>query len=177
MNSYELLILFLVVVVIFYIIKKVPYYYMLSLIALWFSILWICFDNMGMWKKKKRIRKVIIPTNTERNQDIIKKIEEEDENQEIKDKIEEAFTNIKLNNKPAEYSENNYKENVFDDIGSMGDNLLAHKMKQISNKNREAMDNFSRMQKKYSNLGLFYEELTDAANSRWWDNDALDDEF
>ena len=72
---------------------------------------------------------------------------------------------------PLTYSEDNYKYNLFDEIGCHGDNMIAHKMKQISNKNREAMDNFSRTYTKYSNINYFEQELNDAAASRWWDND------
>ena len=75
------------------------------------------------------------------------------------------------------YSEENYKYNLFDEIGCDGDNMIAHKMKQISNKNREAMDNFSRTFTKYSNLNYFDRELKDAAASRWWDNQDLESEF
>jgi hypothetical protein len=79
--------------------------------------------------------------------------------------------------KHLKYSEDNYKYNIFDDIGSLGDNMLAHKQKQRSNMNRVAMDNFSRMQTKNSNLNYFEQELKDAAGSRWWDNEELEDEF
>jgi hypothetical protein len=71
------------------------------------------------------------------------------------------------------YSEENYKYNLFDELGSLGDNKLAHKMKQISNKNREAIDNFSRTFRKDSNINYFSQELKDAsASNGWWDDDA-----
>jgi hypothetical protein len=74
---------------------------------------------------------------------------------------------------PTVYSEENYKYNLFDELGCLGDNLLAHKMKQMSNKNREAMDNFSRTYTKYANINYFEQELKDsAASCGWWDDDA-----
>ena len=75
-----------------------------------------------------------------------------------------------------EYSENNYKKNLFDEIGSLGDNRIAHLMKHISNKNRVAIDNMSR-QNKYTNINYFAEELKDHANSVWWDDETLEKEF
>lgn len=79
---------------------------------------------------------------------------------------------------PLTYSEDNYKYNLFDEIGCLGDNMIAHKMKQVSNRNREAMDNFSRTYTKYSNINYFEQELKDAANSHgWWENDELEKEF
>lgn len=74
---------------------------------------------------------------------------------------------------PLTYSEENYKYNMFDELGSRGDNKLAHKMKQISNKNREAMDNFSRTYSKYANINYLEQELNDASAAYgWWDDDA-----
>ena len=105
--------------------------------------------------------------------------------QEIKETLDKTMESVRLNNQatadkrpmPLVYSEENYKYNLFDEIGSLGDNLLAHKMKQISNKNREAIDNFSRTYSKYSNINYFEQELNDAANSRWWDNPELEKHF
>jgi hypothetical protein len=75
-----------------------------------------------------------------------------------------------------EYSENNYKKNLFDEIGSLGDNKIAHLMKHVSNKNRVAIDNMSR-QNKYTNIKYFEQELKDHANSVWWDDETLEKEF
>ena len=77
---------------------------------------------------------------------------------------------------PLEYSENNYKYNLFDEIGSLGDNKIAHLMKHVSNKNRVAIDNMAR-QNKYTNINYFAEELNDHANSVWWDDETLEKEF
>jgi hypothetical protein len=79
--------------------------------------------------------------------------------------------------KPLEYSENNYLKNIFDEIGSLGDNEIAHRMKYMSNMNRVAMDNQAR-QDKYTNLNYLKQELDDHANSVWWDDDvALEQKF
>jgi TATA-binding protein-associated factor Taf7 len=81
--------------------------------------------------------------------------------------------NSQSDKQPLVYSEENYKYNLFDELGSLGDNKLAHKMKQMSNKNREAMDNFSRTYTKYANINYFEQELKDsAASCGWWDDDA-----
>lgn len=79
--------------------------------------------------------------------------------------------------KPLEYSENNYKKNIFDEIGSLGDNKLAHRMKYLSNMNRVAIDNNARTDK-YTNINYIAQELDDHANSVWWDDDvALEPKF
>ena len=78
--------------------------------------------------------------------------------------------------KQLEYSENNYKKNLFDEIGSLGDNNIAHLMKNMSNKNRVAIDNMAR-QNKYTNIHYFNQELKDHANSVWWDDESLESEF
>jgi len=85
-------------------------------------------------------------------------------------------TSMKRHHKPV-YSEENYKYNIFDEIGCSGDNKLAHKMKQTSNLNREAMDNFSRMNTKYSNINYFEQELKEHAARIWWDDETLEQEF
>jgi hypothetical protein len=92
------------------------------------------------------------------------------------DETHESFSNVnppdKHTHKNLIYSEENYKYNLFDELGSLGDNKLAHKMKQMSNKNREAMDNFSRTYRKNSNINYFAQELKDAsASNGWWDDD------
>jgi hypothetical protein len=61
-------------------------------------------------------------------------------------------------------------------LGSKGDTEIAERMKYMSNMNRVAMDNQARVNK-YTNIGYFKEELDDHANSRWWDDETLEDEF
>ena len=75
------------------------------------------------------------------------------------------------------YSENNYKYNLYDELGSLADNKLAHLQKKIGNRNREAMDRMARTDK-YTNIGYLTAELNAHANSRWWDDDVeLEKEF
>lgn len=137
-------------------------------------------------KKLTDIKKKVQTKKANKLENKLENINKDDiENSQIKEKIADAIKNTK--NKPIPvavprpmpltYSEENYKYNLFDEIGCLGDNLLAHKMKQVSNKNREAMDNFSRTYSKYSNINYFEQELNDAANSRWWDNDELEKKF
>lgn len=79
--------------------------------------------------------------------------------------------------RPLAYSENNYKKNIYDEIGSIGDNKLSRRMKYMSNMNRVAMDNQARVNK-YTNIAYFEEELNDHENSVWWeDNEALENSF
>jgi hypothetical protein len=61
-------------------------------------------------------------------------------------------------------------------LGCPGDNALAKKMKHMSMKNKAAIDARSRMTK-YSFMHLFDEELNDHSNSRWWDNQDLEQYF
>ena len=77
---------------------------------------------------------------------------------------------------PMEYSENNYKYNMLDNLGSLGDNIIARHMKHVSNKNREAIDNFAR-QNKNTNINYLKGELDEHANVAWWDDDDLEQEF
>jgi hypothetical protein len=71
---------------------------------------------------------------------------------------------------PLEYSENNYKHNLFNELGSLGDNGLAQLQKFRGNLNRVAIDNFAR-QDKYTNINYMTQDLNEYANSRWWDDD------
>ena len=134
-------------------------------------------------KKESMGNKKDINKNINMNIDMNRNIDTE---KKIKEAVESAFKESNVN-KPAPqrqqpcsmtYSEDNYKYNLFDEIGCLGDNKLAHKMKQVSNKNREAMDNFSRTYTKYSNINYLEQELKDAAASQgWWDNEELEKEF
>lgn len=114
------------------------------------------------------------------------------DNEKIKEEIDKTMKKIK--DGPSEkdpkiepvvptppkqltYSEDNYKYNIFDDLSCEGDAKIAHQMKHMSNKNRQAMDNFSRTYSKYSNINYFEQELKDAEASRWWDNQDLENSF
>lgn len=111
-------------------------------------------------KAKESIKELVIPKNIK-----------------SEDKIKTEYSdNIRIIPKQLEYSENNYKKNLFDEIGSLGDNNIAHLMKHVSNKNRVAIDNMSR-QNKYTNMHYFEQELKDHANSVWWDDESLESDF
>jgi hypothetical protein len=246
MNSLEILLMLVFVVTLYMVIvNKLPSELIAGGTALWFTVLWIGFDNMKMWnipnttvvvdycsdtlencgiikpksEKRKKIEKKVIfdkmtkavnggsdtktqetsgsdnndsdadsdvdDSGAENNNDNI------DMDKQIKEKMDKTMKKTKDDSKKEtnpkhlviqqpkqlKYSEDNYKYNLFDEIGCDGDNMIAHKMKQMSNKNREAMDNFSRTFTKYSNVNYFDQELKDAEASRWWDNQDLEGEF
>lgn len=209
MNSFEILITLLFIVIIYAaIFKKMTSEMIIGGSALWFVILWIGFDNMGMWsnsplthifekcgfkstnQKRKRLnqnkssyidykKEMMADENLKNKLNATMQEVKSETKSEPKINAESETTPIKSTVifKPIEYSEENYKYNLFDEIGCLGDNMLAHKMKHISNKNREAMDNFSRTYSKYSNINYFEQELKDAAASRWWDNEDLENDF
>jgi len=205
MNSLELFLLLLFIIIIYLVVvNKLPSDMLLGAIALWFTIMWIGFDNSGSWgsfdllkslglkqpnrrhmiKKNKLYRTHIpqqdIPTRqpspsepqsmTPKNNKVPEK-----KQHTIPSQISDA--EFKKQMQPLVYSEENYKYNMYDELGSLGDNALAHKMKQTSNLNRQAMDNFSRMQTKHSAINYFAQELKESANMPWWDNEELEDEF
>lgn len=206
MKSFELLLTFLFMIIIYMVVVNgIPSEFVVGAASLWFVILWVGFDNLKMCetsitngvfglKNSRKCREIKnkIKKEKDKNQDIVKESEKkkemEQETKKITERIEKANAESKQEIKKVEhpppkkhtklvYSENNYKYNIFDDLGCDGDNKLAHKMKHTSNLNREAMDNFSRMQTKYSNIGYFEQELKEHAASRWWDNPELEDEF
>jgi hypothetical protein len=63
--------------------------------------------------------------------------------------------------------------NRYNDVICPGDKRLSDRMKWMGQKNKFAIDNRAKFDK-YTNLNYFEEELNDAANSRWWDNDDLE---
>jgi len=206
MKSFELLLTVLFIIIIYLVIwQKMESNLILGTSSLLFVVLWITWDNMNVfnynnnkYSKRKEIENKIILNNkiVESFEDKKRKAQaDEDETNCItkmimkaKDSLKEIIippSNIKSNvdkppdkSKPKqlEYSENNYKKNVFDEIGSLGDNNIAHLMKHMSNKNRVAIDNMSR-QNKYTNMHYFDQELKDHANSIWWDDESLESEF
>ena len=204
MNSLEILLTLVFVVILYMVVcKELTSEMVATAAALWFVVFWIGFDNIGAWSsssvnialencglsphKKKYKTQNNIKTWSNMSKNIVNKniVKMNKTDQEIKETLDKTMESVRLNNQatadkrpmPLVYSEENYKYNLFDEIGSLGDNLLAHKMKQISNKNREAIDNFSRTYSKYSNINYFEQELNDAANSRWWDNPELEKHF
>jgi hypothetical protein len=200
MNSLETFLTILFIIIVYLVtINKMSTTYIMGSVALWFTVLWIGFDNMNLWKSpntfsdilnslSKSTHKPKYSQNTHQeckysqpihhvpmtSVDIKKSVD--DANQAVKKELDQT-QELKPKSTHLKYSEDNYKYNIFDEIGSLGDNMLAHKQKQRSNMNRVAMDNFSRMQTKNSNINYFAQELKDAAGSRWWDNEALEDEF
>jgi hypothetical protein len=230
MNSLEILLMLVFVVTLYMVIvNKLPSELIAGGVALWFTVLWIGFDNMKMWgtpntdavvdycsdtleqcgiikpksEKRKQIEKKVrfdktantisgdSDTKTQETSGSDNNDSDVDIDKQIKEKMDKTMKKIKddpkketnqkhlviQHPKQLKYSEDNYKYNLFDEIGCDGDNMLAHKMKHISNKNREAMDNFSRTFTKYSNVNYFDQELKDAEASRWWDNQDLEGEF
>jgi hypothetical protein len=206
MKSFELLLTVLFIIIIYLVVwQKLKSNLIIGTSSLLFVVLWITWDNMNVfnynnnkYSKRKEIENKIILNNkiVESFEDKKRKAQaDEDETNCItkmimkaKDSLKEIIippSNIKSNvdkppdkSKPKqlEYSENNYKKNVFDEIGSLGDNNIAHLMKHMSNKNRVAIDNMSR-QNKYTNMHYFDQELKDHANSIWWDDESLESEF
>lgn len=179
MNKIESSLAILFVILIYAIIfKKIDLSNLIPVGSLLFVIIWIMGDSLSL--KKRRPRRERRPV--ERHQ--IKSLDDA-----IQDKVNKALVESKIERKELEpekkemaqpmqleYSENNYKNNIFDEIGSMGDNNIAHLMKHMSNKNRVAIDNMSR-QNKYTNINYFAAELDEHANSVWWDDETLEDEF
>lgn len=217
MNSLELFLLLLFIVIIYLVVvNKLPSDMLLGAIALWFTIMWIGFDNSGSWDSfdllkslgikqynrsnmfnKKYLYRMIEPQQkTLYKQSLNKqpiKPQLKNTQKETSQKISpnNTTTNKEQHNTPSQvsdtefekqmqpivYSEENYKYNMFDELGSLGDNALAHKMKQTSNLNRQAIDNFSRMQTKNSTINYFAQELKESENMHWWENEELEDEF
>jgi hypothetical protein len=204
MKSFELLLTVLFIIIIYLVIwQKMESNLILGTSSLLFVLLWITWDNMNVFNYNKYSERKEIENKIILNNEIVESFEDkqrkahDDEYEtsyitkmimKAKDSLKEILTpssNIKSNvdkppdkSKPKqlEYSENNYKKNIFDEIGSLGDNNIAHLMKHMSNKNRVAIDNMSR-QNKYTNMHYFDQELKDHANSIWWDDESLESEF
>ncbi len=186
--------------------KKLEPEYIIGTGSLLFVILWITDDNImnniyGHCSPKTKIKKNMRRFEGLNEQSVNELISNNIDEEAIKTKYQTdaSIDNIinkkvldardkskKIPNKPLiqaserprplEYSENNYKYNLFDEIGSLGDNRIAHLMKHVSNKNRVAIDNMAR-QNKYTNINYFTQELDDHANSIWWDDETLEKEF
>lgn len=67
-------------------------------------------------------------------------------------------------------------KNVYYDMACPGDNALAERMWEQGRRSQQATINRAKFDK-YSLLHYFDEELRSTANSRWWDNDALEHKF
>lgn len=213
----ELFLLLLFIVIIYLVVvNKLPSDMLLGAIALWFTVMWIGFDNSGSWDSfdllkslgikqynrsnmfnKKYIYKIFEPRQKTLYKQPLNKQPIKPQLKNTQKKTSQKISpNTKTTNKeqhntpsqvsdtefekqmqPIVYSEENYKYNMFDELGSLGDNALAHKMKQTSNLNRQAIDNFSRMQTKNSAINYFAQELKESENMHWWENEELEDEF
>lgn len=180
MQIYNLLFLLCIIITIYGSSKGISPYYLIVFFVTCISLLSINYNNDKTYNKSSKVKSEPILNRTNDclydDQDNI----DDDELKQIKMKIKEAFKVtdvVEIYKKPVTYSEENYKKNIFSELSSSGDTLLATQMKHMSNKNREAIDNFSRMRTKYSNLHYFENELNDTANTRWWDDDDLESEF
>jgi len=204
MNSFNLLLTILFIVIIYAaIFVKMELQHLLGIVISLFVCLWIYWDIRRCRKNYPRKIKLMIDkprrykyskpkygsksdydsdSNSDSDSDseykknkkhnYIRKPLKPDYN--IKQNVDKAWNQQKT--KKPEYSENNYKYNTYDELAGIGDNLLTHKMKQMSNMNRVAIDNFAR-QNKNTNIHYFNNELDEHANSVWWDDDTLENEF
>ena len=97
---------------------------------------------------------------------------------------EDTYQNVK--EAENQYSEkdfdialyNNYDsvKNVYYDMACPGDNALSDRMLEQGKRSQQATDARAKFDK-YSTLHYLDEELNNTANSRWWDNDALEHLF
>jgi hypothetical protein len=96
---------------------------------------------------------------------------------EIPTKFKDILTpDYKQNAESPTYDEYKYRENLFPDASCSGDYLLSEKMKHMGLQPKVSIDSHARVNK-YSNYAYFAEELDSHANSRWWDDETLEDEF
>lgn len=190
-NSWNLLLTILFIVIIYHVVVKgIPSQIVIGTLCMWFVVLWISWDNLGAWDASmidKTVSVFSTKPKSPKRREIEKRIKEgsgeagvghadEDESSET-DVDEDALIPFAERPMPLEYSENNYKENLFPELGSSADNGLAGLQKFRGNLNRVAMDNQARVDK-YTNIGYFAEELDEHANSIWWDDDvALEPKF
>jgi hypothetical protein len=199
MNSFNLLLTILFIVIIYAaIFVKIELQYLLGIVISLFVCLWIYWDNKLsknyyprkmklMLDKTRRNKYSKAVSESDSDSDSDSEYERHEKNKhnyikvkplkpdyDIKKNVDKAWNKQKI--KKPEYSENNYKYNTYDELAGIGDNLLTHKMKHMSNMNRVAMDNFAR-QNKNTNIHYFNNELDEHANSVWWDDDTLENEF
>jgi hypothetical protein len=76
----------------------------------------------------------------------------------------------------ALYNNYNTTKNIYYNMACPGDNALADRMLEQGKRPQQATDNRAKFDK-YSMLHYLDEELNSTANSRWWDNDALEHLF
>lgn len=183
MKSIELLFLVMFILIIYMaLIKDMDSNMIMTMVGIWFVVLWIGWDNMGAWK----------------NNDITQLINAVNPGAELpsghpsgptsseppsgppyglpaSDKTPAEQPSELSSGPPEQTTERLYAE-LGCDSGSIGDNLIAKKMKQMSGMNKVAIDSY-RKQNKNTNMNYFIEELKNHANSVWWDDETLENEF
>lgn len=195
LSPVQILLTFVVIIVVYMVVVKgLTSELIMGFMALWATILYIGFDNLGTWDCPKLMHKSQKRRILDKKLESFKtELEESDEDGEriagiysaasdamknVKKDLEEEKKLLPISERPMPlvYSENNYKKNTFPELSGLGDNRLVTLQKHRGNKNREAMDRMARTNK-YTNLGYLKRELDDTANSRWWDDESLEGEF
>jgi hypothetical protein len=203
MNTLELIITILFVLVIWMVVQDIPVHLIVPFLAMLFTVLFIGFDNMrnalafdsyntsglfSICSKKGGVfsDNVVDITDSTDNEMIVEeavddikveRITAENETKTPKEFEDIPTPDFKLNDtEPLTYDEYKYRENLFPDASCGGDYLLAEKMKHMGLQPKVSMDAQARVNK-YTNYGYLAEELDSHANSRWWDDETLEDEF
>lgn len=102
-----------------------------------------------------------------------------EKNQNCKeDKFNKYVDSLDLSNKIYDQPRQFYRDNsAYPDKPSYyGDNAFTDKMIHMSLKNKHAINNRARWNK-YSFMPFIEEEIETHANSRWWDNQDLEQDF
>jgi hypothetical protein len=188
MKSFELIITILFVMVIWMVVGRgMPSYLVVPFLALWFVILFIGMDNLGQipaFNLASGFGKYVkFPVFKKRNV-VLEDLEVDDAVDDIK--VERST----MENEPEPpkvfrdapppipltYDEYKYRENLFPESSCPGDYLIAEKMKHMGLQPKVSIDAQARVNK-YTNYGYLAEELDSHANSIWWDDETLEDEF
>jgi hypothetical protein len=197
LSPVQILLTFVVIIVVYMVvIKGLTPELIMGFMAIWATVLYIGFGNLGAWEcpefaHKSQKRRTLDKKLAEFKTELAESDEDEDDEKigDIYTAAAEAMKNVKEGLKdqkniksisvrpmPLVYSEDNYKENTFPELSGLGDNRLVTLQKHRGNKNREAMDRMARTNK-YTNIGYLKRELDNTANSRWWDDESLEGEF
>jgi len=195
LSPVQLLLTFVIIMVVYMVVVKgLTSELIMGFMAIWATIFYIGFGNLGAWdcpeiihksQKRRSLDNKMAVFKTELGEtqeydsgdirsaasDAMKKVKEGLEVQQ-----KQQLLPISARPMPLVYSEDNYKKNTFPELSGLGDNRLATLQKHRGNKNREAMDRMARTNK-YTNIGYFKRELDNTANSRWWDDQSLSAEF
>jgi len=184
MKSIELLFLVMFILIIYVaLIKDMDSNMIIAMSSIWFVVLWIGWDNMGAWKNNKI---QLVAVNPEPPQPALEPpsglpalgppsgLPALGPPQSASGPPQSALGPPASDN-PEQTTERLYAE-LGCDSGSIGDNLIAKKMKQMSSMNKVAIDSY-RKQNKNTNMNYFIDELKNHANSVWWDDETLENEF